>query len=190
MSRLTIKNDKMTIKLFNDEANSFMARAIAKSEKYERIASSSKSPYGFNHPHSHYVGLVAEHASWLLFNEIEDLIGRDLNIDPAFQSDKREAECDLYVNNLRIEVKGIKYGSWLRFGPCISTRQLDNIEKKADVVLWALYNERRQEFSFEGFNFVKQIRALPTLVTGAEGRPQIENYPVLDIIKPLQELIL
>jgi hypothetical protein len=190
MSRLSIKNDKMTITLFNDEANSFMAKAISKSEKYERIASEKRSPYGFNHPHSHYVGLVAEHASWVLFNEIEELLGMDLNIDPAFQNEKREAECDLYVNNLRIEVKGIKYGSWLKFGPCISTRQIDNIEKKADVVLWALYNERRQEFSFEGFNFVSEIRALPTLVTGAEGRPSIENYPVLDIIKPLQDLIL
>lgn len=190
MNRLTIKNDKMTVRLFNDEADSFMAKAIAKSEKYEKIASAAKSPYGFNHPHAHFVGMVAEHASLVLFNEIEELIGKKLDIDPAFQFESRDAECDLYVNGLRIEVKGIKYGSWLQFGPCISTRQLKKIEKKADVVLWALYNEKRQEFSFEGFNYVRDIRALPTMITGAAGRPQIENYPVLDIIKPLQELAL
>lgn len=190
MNRLTIKNNKMTVKLFNDEADSFMAKAIAKSEKYEKIANSSKSPYGFNHPHAHFVGMVAEHAAWVLFNEIEELTKKELKIDPAYQFEDRDSECDLYVNGLRIEVKGIKYGSWLQFGPCISTRQLKKIEKKADIVLWALYNERRQEFSFEGFNFVKDIRSLPTMVTGASGRPQIENYPVLDIIKPLQELSL
>jgi hypothetical protein len=190
MSRLTIKNDKMTVKLFSDEADSFMAKAIAKSEKYERIASAAKSPYGFNHPHAHFVGMVAEHASWILFNEIEELLGKPLDVDPAFQFENREAECDLYVNGLRIEVKGIKYGSWLTFGPCVSTRQLKKIEKKADIVLWALYNERRQEISFEGYNFVKDIRALETVITGAVGRPQIENYPVLNIIKPLQELAL
>lgn len=190
MNRLSIKNDKMSIKLYEDEANAFMAKAIAKSEKYEKIASANKSPYGFNHPHAHFVGMVAEHASYVLFSEIEEIIGRKLDIDPAFQFDNRDAECDLYVNGLRIEVKGIKYGSWLRFGPCISTRQLKKIEKKADIVLWALYNERRQEFSFEGFNYVHEIRDLPTMITGAEGRPQIENYPVLNIIKPLQELSL
>ncbi|EHX8550694.1 hypothetical protein SEPL_492 [Salmonella phage SE_PL] len=190
MSRLIIKNNKMTVRLHNDEADSFMAKAIAKSEKFERIASAAKSPYGFNHPHAHFVGMVAEHASWILFNSIEELTGNDLKIDPAYRDENREAECDLYVNGLRIEVKGIKYGSWLNFGPCISSRQLKKIEKKADIVLWALYNERRQEFSFEGFNYVKDIRSIPTVVTGAVGRPQIENHPVLDIIKPLQELAL
>lgn len=190
MSRLIIKNNKMTVRLFTDEADSFMAKAISKSKRYEKIAPEHKSPYGFNHPHSHYVGLVAEHAAWVLFTEVEALTGRNLNIDPAYQNDQREGECDLYVGNTRIEVKGIKYGSWLRFGPCISTRQLKNIERKADVVLWALYNEKQQEFTFTGFNYVSDIRSLPTIITGAENRPKIENYPVLDIIKPVQDIIL
>lgn len=188
MTRIIIRENKMKIRLGHDEAESFMAKAIAKAEKYNVLAPDGKSPYGFNHPHSHFVGMVAEYASWVLFTEIETMLNINLNIDPAFQDERREGECDIYVAGKRIEVKGIKYGSWLRFGPCISARQLPKIEKKADIVLWALYNERGQEFTFEGYNLVSEIAALDTIMTGAEGRPKIENYPVQSIIKPLQEL--
>ncbi|AQW89014.1 hypothetical protein pEaSNUABM50_00513 [Erwinia phage pEa_SNUABM_50] len=188
MTRLIIREEKMKIRLHQDEAESFMAKAAAKAEKYTKLAPDGKSPYGFNHAHSHLVGMAAEHASWVLFTEIEEMLGIDLKIDPAFQDERREGECDLYVGGKRIEVKGIKYGSWLRFGPCVSARQLPKIKKKADIVLWALYNERCQEFTFEGYNLVSEIETIPTIMTGAEGREKIENYPVLSIIKPLQEL--
>lgn len=188
MTRLIIREDKMKIRLHPDEAESFMAKAMAKAEKFSKIAPDGKSPYGFNHAHSHLVGMAAEYASWILFNEIETLTNRDLHIDPAYQDDRREGECDLYVGGTRIEVKGIKYGSWLQFGPCISSRQLPKIQKKADIVLWALYNEKCQEFTFEGYNFVSEIASIPTIMTGAPGRDKIENYPVISILKPLQEL--
>lgn len=187
-SRLVIRDEKMKIRLENDEADSFMSKAVAKSEKYNILAPANKSPYGFNHAHSHFVGLVAEHATWILFTEIEQLLGINLNIDPAYQDERREGECDLYVGGKRIEVKGIKYGSWLKFGPCISSRQLPKIEKKADIVVWALYNERYQEFTFEGYNLVSEISSVQTVMTGAEGKPKIENYPVMDLLKPMQEL--
>lgn len=186
--RLRIENNKMIVKLYNDEADAFMAKAIAKSERYEGIMKGRKSPYGQNHPHSHFVGMVAEHATLVLMEEIEELIGKDLSIDAAFQDDTRESECDLIVSGLRIEVKCIKYGSWIRFGPCISAAQLKNIQKKADVVIWALYNERQQTFTFEGFNEVKDIANIPTEMTGVDGRDKIENHPVMSIMKPLQEM--
>lgn len=188
MTRLIIRENKMKIRLHTDEAEAFMAKAHIKAEKYNKLAPGGKSPYGFNHVHSHLVGLAAEHASWILFTEIENILNINLSIDPAFQDEGREGECDIYVAGKRIEVKGIKYGSWLRFGPCISSRQLPKIQKKADIVLWALYNERCQEFTFEGYNYVNDISSLETVMTGAEGRDKIENYPVLPIIKPLQEL--
>ncbi|WOL22945.1 hypothetical protein [Escherichia phage vB_EcoM_JNE01] len=188
--RLVIRDNKMIVKLNKDEADSFLAKAIEKSERYKVLAPDNKSPYGFNHIHGHFVGMVCEHASFVLFNEIENSTGIKLNIDPAFQSDGRDGECDILVNNLRIEVKGIKYKSWKDFGPCVSTRQLKNIQKKADVVLWVLYNEKKQEFSFEGFNYVKDISSVPVVLTGVPGRVMIENHPVLSIIKPLQELPL
>lgn len=188
-SRIKIENNEMTIRLFKDEADSFMAKAIAKSQRYEKIMEGRKSPYGQNHAHSHFVGMVSEHAANILMQGIEELLGVDLNIDPAYQDESRDAECDLIVNGLRIEVKGIKYGSWVRFGPCISAAQRKNIERKADVVLWALYNERQQTFTFKGFNEVKDIATISTELTGPEGR-QIENHPVLSIIKPLQEMKL
>lgn len=188
MTRLIIREDKMKISLYQDEAESFMAKAAAKAEKYRKLAPNGSSPYGFNHTHSHLVGLAAEHASWVLFSEIEEMLGIDLKIDPAFQNERREGECDLYVRGKRIEVKGIKYGSWLRFGPCVSSRQLHKIKQKADIVIWALYNERCREFTFEGYNLVSEIESIPTIMTGADGREKIENYPVLNILKPLQEL--
>lgn len=188
MTRLVIRDNKMKIRLHQDEAESFMAKAAAKAEKYNKLAPDGKSPYGFNHAHSHLVGLAAEHASWILFTAIEEMLGIDLKIDPAYQDERREGECDIYVGGKRIEVKGIKYGSWLNFGPCVSARQLPKIKRKADIVLWALYNERCQEFTFEGFNLVSEIETLDTIFTGANGRDKIENYPVLNILKPLQEM--
>lgn len=190
MTRLVVKNDKMTLALGQSEAKSYMSKAKAKSERYTKISPDHKSPYGFNHPHSHFVGMIAEHSAWVLFDEIQHILRRDLKIDPAFQDDTRDAECDLIVNNLRIEVKGIQQRSWNRFGPCISTRQLRNIQRKADVVLWVLYDEHHQAVSFEGFNYVKDITSVPTKFTAGKGKEPIENYPVLDIIKPLQELPL
>ena len=190
MSRLIIREEKMKIRLLNAEVESFLCKATAKAEKYNKLAPDGTSPYGFNHPHSHLVGLAAEHATWTLFNEIEDMLGINLAIDPAFQDENREGECDIYVAGKRIEVKGIKYGSWLRFGPCISSRQLPKIQRKADIVIWALYNERCQEFTFEGYNHVHEIAAIEPIMTGAEGRQKIENYPVRNILKPMQELRL
>lgn len=187
MSRITIKNDKMTVQLFRDEAESFMAKAINKSEKYTKIAPDHVSPYGFNHAHSHFVGLVTEHAAWVLFTEIEEMLNVDLKIDPSFHDDTRDKECDINVGGLRVEVKGIKSAAWKQYGPCISTRQLSKIERKADVVLWALYNERTQEVVFEGWNPVSEVRAITPVLTGKEGK-QIENYKVLDILRPLNDL--
>lgn len=188
-SRIVINNNKMTIRLHRDEAESYLAVANEKSKKFERLNTPEKSPYGQNHPHSHYVGLVTEHAAWVLFTEIEHMLGIDLNIDPAFKDPTRESECDIYVAGKRIEVKGIKYGAWKNFGPCISTKQLPKIKKKADIVLWVLYNEKSQEMTFVGFNEVKDITSVQPIFTGKEGRPKIENYPVKDLIKELQELV-
>lgn len=187
MSRINIKNDKMSVKLFHDEAEAFMAKAIFKSDKYTKLAPSHSSPYGFNHAHAHFVGLVTEHAAWVLFTEIEEMLGIDLGIDPTFHDAKRDRECDLIVGGLRVEVKGIKNASWNNYGPCISTRQLSKIEKKADIVLWALYNERTQEITFEGWNPVNEIRSITPEMTGIEGK-QIENYKVLSLLRPLSEM--
>lgn len=185
--RFYIRNGKMQIRLEKDEADAFMAKAIAKSELYKRLAPSERAPYGFNHIHGHYVGMVCEHAAYVLFECIAESTGIPLTIDTAYQDSSRDGECDLIINSLRVEVKGIKYKSWQDYGPCISSRQLKNITDKADVVLWVLFNERRNEFSFEGFNYVKDVHSIPVILTGAPDKPQIENHPVLSILKPLQE---
>ncbi|WEM33481.1 hypothetical protein EJP02_420 [Escherichia phage EJP2] len=187
-TRLKIVDNKMSISLFKDEADSYMAKAMAKSQRYNNMLNGRKAPYGQNHPHSHYVGMVAEHATLVLMEEIEQLLNIDMKIDAVFLDDKRDKECDIVVNGLRIEVKCIKYGSWVKFGPCITAAQRKNIERKADVVLWAVYNERKQSFTFEGFNRVEDIANIPTEMTGVQGREKIENHPVMSIIKPLQEM--
>lgn len=187
MKQVYIHRDEWVIKLHQSEADSFLAKATKKAEKYQTI--STNSPYGFNHIHSHYVGLVSEHAAWLFFNEIEELLGRDLNIDAVYQNPKRDAECDLVVNGTKIEVKCIKYGSWLRYGPCISTKQYPKIKEKADVVLWLLYNEKSQELTVKGFTDVNDVPTITPVLTGTEDR-KVENYPVLSIMKNMNELKL
>lgn len=188
MSRLIIRENKMKIRLTDPEAASLLEQAAIKSEKFSVISPDGVSPYGQNHTHSHMVGLAAEHATLILFKEIEQITGLDLQIDAAFLDERREGECDIYVGGKRIEVKGIKYGAWLRYGPCISSRQLPKIQRKADIVIWALYNERIQEFTFEGYNKVEDIHLIEPVMTGPDNRPKIENYPVRDIMSPLQEL--
>ncbi|WNA16176.1 hypothetical protein XaC1_541 [Xanthomonas phage XaC1] len=186
MSRYRIFNEDIKVKIFNSEYELFCEQAEVKAKKYQNIAR-SKSPYGFNTAHSHIVGLVTEYAALLMFKGIEETNGIELNIDPVFQDNTRDSQCDIVVNNLRIEVKGIKYKSWVEYGPCISNIQYDRLLKKADVVLWALYNERQQEVTFKGFNRVSDISTLRPVLTGPEGK-QILNYKVLDLVKPLKEL--
>lgn len=187
MERIEVKNDKMMVNLYHDEPKSFFAQAKAKSEKYTVLSPDEVSPYGFNHIHSHLVGMISEHASWVLFSEIEKMLGVDLGIDAAFQDDTRDSECDLIVGGLRVEVKGIKANAWNRYGPCVSTRQLKNIERKADIVLWALYDDRTQTVTFQGWNPVSEIRAIKPVMTGDIGK-EIKNYKVLDLLRPLQTL--
>ncbi len=187
MSRIIFRGEKMKIRLTQEEVDILTEKALIKTEKFNRISPDETSPYGFNHIHSHLVGLVAEKASHILFTEIEKMLGINLNIDAAYDDERREGECDLYVGGIRIEVKGIKYGSWLRYGPCISSRQLPKVQRKADVVLWALYNERVHELTFEGYTVVPEIPAIEPLMTGREGN-MIPNYPVMSIMKPLETL--
>lgn len=190
-SRIGVKDDgKMFIRLYKDEADSLLAVALKKSEKFESITTTESSPYGFNHAHSHYVGIVAEHAAYTLFTEIENMLGIDLKIDPVYKDETREGECDLIVGGKRIEVKGIKYGAYKNFGPCISIRQVKRIKKKADIVMWVLFNEKSKETTFIGFNNVDEIETITPIWTGAEGRKKIENYPVQSLIKNLNELAL
>jgi len=188
MCRYQIYDGEMKIKLYQDEVDSFMAKAYDKAQKYLKLAH-DKSPYGFNHPHSHLVGLVAEYASLLLFQNIEEVLNINLHIDPVFQDNTRDSECDIIVHGTRIEVKSIKYGAWLNYGPCISIKQLPKIKKKADVILWALYNEKKREVTFKGFNKIQDIYKVPKLLTGPEGK-QIINYKVQDILINLNELVL
>lgn len=188
-SRINATSENMSIRLYKDEAESLWAKAIQKSQKFETMVSKDRSPYGFNHPHSHYVGVVAEHASWLLFTEIEEMLGIDLNIDAAFKDENRECECDIYVGGKRIEIKGIKYGSWKNYGPCISARQLSKIKRKADIVLWVLLNEKTKEATFVGYNEVNEIESINPILTGPEHSQKIKNYPVISLIKNLTELV-
>lgn len=187
MSRITVKNNKMVVQLYQDEAQAFFAKARAKSEKYTNLSPNHVSPYGFNHVHSHLVGMVTEHASWVLFTEIEDMLKVDLSIESPFQDIERDSECDIIVGGLRIEVKGIKQNAWNRYGPCISKRQLGKIERKADIVLWALYDERTQAVTFQGWNPVSEVRSLQPVFTGDTGR-EVENYQVLKLLRPLDKL--
>ena len=55
--------------------------------------------------------------------------------------------------------------------------------------MWVLYNEKSQEMTFVGYNEVKDISSVQPIFTGKEGRPKIENYPVKNLIKELQELV-
>lgn len=185
MKQVYIHRNEWVIKLHQSEADSFLAKAIKKAEKYQ----DASAPYGFNHIHGHLVGMIAEHAAWLLFNEIEELLGKDLKIDPVYQNPRRDAECDLVVNNTKIEVKCIKYGSWLRYGPCISTKQFPKIKDKADVVLWLLYNEKSQELTVKGFTDVNEVQTITPIMTG-NSTLQVENYPVISIMKNINDLKL
>lgn len=188
-SRIKVSNENMSIRLYRDEADSLWAKAIQKSEKFEKMVAKDRSPYGFNHPHSHFVGVVAEHASWILFTEIEEMLGIDLKIDAAFKDESRERECDIYVGGKRVEIKGIKYGSWDTYGPCISARQLNKIKRKADIVLWVLLNEKTKEATFMGYNEVSEIESINPILTGPEHTQKIKNYPVISLIKNLTELV-
>lgn len=180
--------NQFVVTLSKDEVDALLPAAEEKSKKYTQLSPDSTSPYGFNHVHSHHVGMQAEHAAYHLLQWVRETSGIDLALEPIFQYSHRDAEADIKMNGTRIDVKCLSERSWSTFGPCISARQFDKLCIKAEVVLWAAYNKSKRTFTFRGFNYMNEVRELLTVKNETQNGSFIENYPVETILRDLEML--
>lgn len=179
---LNTKNQAV-VKLTQEEIDSFLEKAQEKSKKYSEISPDSTSPYGFNHVHSHHVGMLAEFAVHEFFNWVQEQSGIALNIEPVYMDSTRDGEADIILNGTRIDVKCMSKYSWTQFGPRISARQYNNLCKKAEVILWVRYITARKTYTIMGFNYMRDVKEItPLTFFNPESGQSIENYPVLAIM--------
>lgn len=181
--------NQFTVKLSKEEVDSFLPAAEEKSKKYTEISPDKTSPYGFNHVHSHHVGMQAEFAAHEFLKWVSESTGIHLDIEAIYANPRRDGEADLNLNGTRIDVKCLSERSWKQYGPCISTRQFPRLCIKAEVVLWIVYNTRRRTFTLKGYNYMKDVRDQKTVMNlNQETGQSIENYPVIDILYDTEKL--
>lgn len=184
-------NNKMqfTVKLTKEEVDYFLPLAEEKSKKYSEISPDKTSPYGFNHVHSHHVGMQAEFAAHEFLKWVSSSTGIELDIEPIYQNPKRDGEADLKLNGTRIDVKCLGRKAFYDYGPGISARQYDRLCIKAEVVMWLVYDTKKRLFTIVGYNYMKDVRdIIPVQNLNKETGQRIENYPVIDIMQDIQML--
>lgn len=191
MSKFMVDENLFKIEFTEDEINSIREKAELKSKKYEILnANNSKAtPYGFNNVHSHLVGLVCEYGAHRLFEEVSKMCG-NFSIDPVYLDESRDGEADIIINNIRIEVKGMKSASWAKFGPCINIKQKSSIERKSDIVLFAVFHEKKRRVEFRGYINTSDINNVkPIRTENSQGKRSL-NFPVISELKDVSTLTL
>lgn len=140
--------------------------------KYSGMVELKKSPYHQNTVHSHFIGKMGEIGAALAFSELKSLARANINVDEVFRDAKRDSECDLIINEMRIEIKCWKPYALDLYGPCISDRQAKKLGKKCDAVVYCSFDERTGKFVLVGWNTIDDIDKTPSVLTGPSNRPE------------------
>lgn len=169
MFKLTADTISLTVP--QAQVNEAKQLAQASAERYQAIVDLKKAPYHQNTVHSHFIGKIGEIGAALAFAGLKSFTPTDINIDEVFRDSKRDRECDLIINEMRIEIKTWKPYAIEQYGPCISDRQAVKLHKKCDAVVYATFDERSNEFKLIGWNTIVDIQGTPAQLTGPIGRP-------------------
>lgn len=149
------------------------ARQLAEvsAAKYSGLVDLKKSPYHQNTVHSHFIGKIGEIGAAQAFNELRSIARQDIKVEDVFRNDKRDAECDLIINDMRIEVKCWKPYAVELYGVCVSDRQAKKLGKKCDAVVYCTFDERSNTFELIGWNTIEDIETTPSQLTGPKNNP-------------------
>lgn len=151
-----------------DEAKELAESSAA---KYAKLVDLKKSPYHQNTVHSHFIGKMGEIGAALAFEQLKSLARANIIVEEVFRDAKRDAECDLVINEMRIEVKCWKPYAIELYGPCISDRQAKKLGKKCDAVVYCTFDERSKQFELIGWNTIEDIDNTPSQLTGPKNSP-------------------
>ena len=165
-----IKEDRISIELPQRVLNAALEAAKKSAAHYSALVDLGKAPYGDNSVERHYNGKIGELGAHYLFTRLCVSIGKEIAIDPVFMDDARDAECDLIVEGLRIEIKSWRPADYEHYGPCIAERQAKKLAKKCSVILYATYNHATNEFCLRGFNFTEDVEGVVPVLTGRIGK--------------------
>lgn len=182
-------DNEISIVLTDGEMEHIRTLANAKSQRYQQRKFDEKglSPYKSNASHSHFVGMACEYGAWLILDEIIKVYGLNTFLSPVFKIENRESECDLILNDTRIEVKGMPRGAWFNYGACVTAHQKKRIQKKADVILWVTIIEQTNRVIIKGFSNVADIDKVEPTMTGNDSK-KILNHVMTDFVKPITEM--
>ena len=129
--------------------------------------------YYRNTSNSHLVGKLGELAAESWFHELGHEV-KSLFRDPSL-----EADADLILGALRIEVKTWSDQYCAKWGRCIAIGQLSSLKGKSDLILWCTveFDEplRTSVVNIRGWNFSADVGSWKQLWTGPTGRP-VNNY--------------
>jgi hypothetical protein len=163
--------------------------SLARAARYAKASGHYK-----NTPGSHVVGMCGESASSVAFARLLWIHQEALWRDP-----RRESECDLLVNDIRLEVKTRRSEWWEGYGRGIATTQIASVRAKADVVLWGVCHIAacRTEadvralteatVTFMGYSLVADFDGVPAKETGTGSMPRVWNHEA-PFIRNLDEL--
>lgn len=125
---------------------------------------------------NHVTGRFGESASTWRFSRLQFACVQDL-----WRDLNRERDCDLVVNDIRIEVKTWGATWWPKYGRAVAASQYEFLRAKADVILWAVNHapmcRTEPEFralttvriSFQGYSLVEEDFGDITAIETGEG---------------------
>ena len=158
----------MTSKVILTRAEIDYAHELAH-ESYKRFA--QHDGHYRNTPRSHIVGKLGEVAVTKYFASLLP----SSTIQPHYSDPTMEAQCDLTVDQARIEVKTWSHEYWHELGRCVAAAQMETVQRKADLIVWC--SEQSGTVFIHGWNTPNEVASVPPVLTGPPHR-QVLNHQV------------
>jgi hypothetical protein len=103
--------------------------------------------------------------------------------ESLFRDPKRVAESDVVVrgrSDVRVEVKTWTLDFWSDLGRCVAVGQMAAVEKKADVIVWAILDDRGAipVVVLRGWSTPKEVATTNPRPTGRGSMTKINNHQV------------
>lgn len=106
-----------------------------------------------------------------------------INVQSLFRDPKRVAESDVVVrgrSEVRVEVKTWTLDYWPDLGRCVAVDQMADVEKKADVIVWATLDDTGAipVVALRGWSTPKEVATTAPRLTGRGSMAKINNHQV------------
>lgn len=146
-----------------------------------------------NQPRTHFIGRLGEIAYWRW------LTGQSVECQAWFLDEWQEARCDIetWEPRVRIEVKTWTVSFWRDLGRCVAAGQLAGVQRKADIIAWAVVRlpvedwqqAQTADVTLAGWSSVAEVAASAPRPTGRPGKRQILNHQLeISQLRPVNTL--